>query len=375
MDFRGIAKLNFLMLILFLCLQARAESSRSVFFLDGSSQRYIRNRPLDAAGETNSMSLYEVAAATSVLLGFAPPSSLPSDSSYKLNEVLSPNPFDRPHAVMILEVRGLKGPLLSTDYLNTQVGTLFGSWVIGSSKAEIRLPDEDEVSVVTLDEPLDDECNAACVDKELSNLAHWLGGSYLGSIESLDGELSVPLPSGSTLKLHLSKKADLHFASSLVSLFRSIKKAVQIHEDLARSSVNPAELLIGHFTGIEALEEAYGPEDITQQGVQLFQTTLAKLFDLLQTAYGGKIVLIIMSNEEPSSHSGAMLDVTFSARISRWLEEESTTNSTSEVLLVRRSLAWITGIILLVSTIIGVYLLLNMPLTRDTLLYSNVKLD
>ncbi|XP_010935972.1 uncharacterized protein [Elaeis guineensis] len=375
MDFRGVAKLNFLMLISFLCLQARAESSRSVFFLDGSSQRYIRNRPLDAAGETNAMSLYEVAAATSVLLGFAPPSLLPSDSSYKLNEVLSPNPFDRPHAVMILEVSGVKGPLLSTDYLNTQVDTLFGSRIIGSRKAEIRLPDEDEVSVVTLVEPLEDECNAACVDKELSNLAHWLRGSYLGSVKSLDGELSVPLPSGSSLKLHLSKKADLHFASSLVSLFRSIKKAVEIHDDLAHSSASRAELLIGHFTGIEALEEEYGSEDITQQGVQLFQTTLAKLFDLLRTAYGGKLVLITMSNEEPSSHSGAMLDVTFSARISRWLEEESTTNSTSEVLLVRRSLAWITGVILLVSTIIGVYLLLNMPLTRDTLLYSNVKLD
>ena len=42
------------------------------------------------------------------------------------------------------------------------------------------------------------------------------------------------------------------------------------------------------MTLIQALEEAYGPEDVTQQGVQLFQTTLAKLFDLLQTAYGGQ---------------------------------------------------------------------------------------
>lgn len=39
---------------------------------------------------------------------------------------------------------------------------------------------------------------------------------------------------------------------------------------------------------MQALEEEYGPEDITQQGVQLFQTTVAKLFDLLQTAYGGQ---------------------------------------------------------------------------------------
>ncbi|KAG1359723.1 hypothetical protein COCNU_08G011690 [Cocos nucifera] len=369
MDFRDVAKLNLLILISFLFLQDRAESSRSVFFLDGAPQRYIRNRPVDAADETNSMPLYDVAAAISVLLGFAPPSSLPADSSYKLNEVLAPNPFDRPHAVMILEVRGVEEQLLSADYLNTQVGGVFKSRVIGSSKAEIPLPGEDEVSVVLLDEPLNVECNAACVDKEISKLAHWLGGF-------LDGELSVPLPSGSTLKLDLSKKADLYYASSLVSLFRSIKNAVEIHEDLAGSSMSPAELLIGRFTGIEVLEEEYGPGDITQQGVQLFQTILAKLFDLLQTSYKGKIVGVIVSNEEPSSHSGAMLDVTFSARVSRWLKEVQATNGTSsEVLLVRRSLAWITGVILLVSTILGVYLLLNMPLTRDTLLYSNVKLD
>ncbi|XP_008789434.2 uncharacterized protein LOC103706936 [Phoenix dactylifera] len=368
MDIRDVAKLNILILMSFLCLQARAESSPSVFFLDGASQRYIRNRPVDAADETSSMSLYEVAAVISVLLGFAPPSSLPADSSYKLNEVLAANPFDRPHAVMILEVKGVDGRLLSADYLNTQVGSVFKSRVIGSSKAEIQLPGEDEVSVVPLDDPLNVECNAACVDKELSNLASWLGGS-------LDEELSVPLPSGSTLKLDLSKKADLHYASSLVSLFRSIKKAVEIHEDLAGSSASPAELLIGHFTSIEVLEEEYGPGDITQHGVELFQTILAKLFDLLQTSYRGKIVGVIVSNVEPS-HSGAMLDVTFSARVSRWLKEVKATNgTTSEVLLVRRSLAWITGVILLVSTIIGVYLLLNMPLTRDTLLYSNVKLD
>lgn len=53
-----------------------------------------------------------------------------------------------------------------------------------------------------------------------------------------------------------------------------------------------------------------------------------------------------------------MVEVTSTARISRWLEEASTStdNSTiaSEVLLVRRSLAWITGIILLISTLLGV---------------------
>ncbi|MBA0555447.1 hypothetical protein Golob_025625 [Gossypium lobatum] len=86
----------------------------------------------------------------------------------------------------------------------------------------------------------------------------------------------------------------------------------------------------------------------------------------------------------------------------RWLEEtKSSLNTTlAAQMLVRRTLAWITGVVLLIATLLGkftlsilltdlgvlmklfftllsvaVYFLLNMPLTRDTLLYSNVKLD
>ncbi|RRT57447.1 hypothetical protein B296_00002532 [Ensete ventricosum] len=76
---------------------------------------------LHAFSQVNSMSLNEIAATISVLLGFAPSLSLPVDSSYKV---------------------------------------LF---------------------------------------------AKWMGGSYVGTIESLDGKLTVPLASGSTLSLHLAK--------------------------------------------------------------------------------------------------------------------------------------------------------------------------
>lgn len=55
------------------------------------------------------------------------------------------------------------------------------------------------------------------------------------------------------LSANVLQKADLYYTSSLVSLFRSIKKAVEIHEDLTGSSMSPAELLIGCFTGIEVI--------------------------------------------------------------------------------------------------------------------------
>ncbi|OAY67365.1 hypothetical protein ACMD2_00370 [Ananas comosus] len=361
MDLRVASKLHLLILVSFLFLKARGGSTRSVVFIDGASHKYIRNQQLDGA-ESNLMALDEVAATTSVLLGFAPPLSLADDSSAKLNKVLLPNPFDRPRAVFMLEVDGVDDTLLSSE-------KSFKSRVGGASKAEIRLPGEDEVSIVRLDESLDIECNAACLDQELKNLADWLGGSYV------DGEMTLPLASGNVLKLHVLKEADLQFASSLVSFLRTIRRGVEIHEDLAGSIVNPAELLIGRFTGIKALEEEYGSGKMVSLGMEVFQTVLTKSFDLLQNSYGGKIVGVVIFNKEHTAHVGAMIDVVFPLRISRWLDEVSQANSTDSVTLVRRTLAWTTGIILLVSTILGVCFLMNMPLTRDTLLYSNVKLD
>lgn len=323
----------------------------------------------------SSISAQEVAATVSVLLGFAPSPLLDAKSSSKLNEILLPSPFDRPRAVFAMEVRGTEDSLLSTDHLNSLSGNTLSTEVHGSSIAAIELPGDAEISVVPLDESISVDCDASCLGKEFHILAQWLGGSFVGSAESFDGELKVPLASGATLSLQLTKKADLKFVLSVASLVRNIKNAVKIHEDISQSSVNPAELLFGRFMGIEALKEEYGPGNVVDQGVELLQTILIKLFDLLQKSYGGKIAGVILCDKETYPDSKAMLELSFSPRTSRLLEEDSLDVSKREVLLVRRSLAWITGVILLVSTFIGIYLLLNMPLTRDTLLYSNVKLD
>ncbi|OVA01594.1 hypothetical protein BVC80_9073g25 [Macleaya cordata] len=371
-------KLHLLIFMSLLCLQVRAEGSGSIFFLDSSSQRFLRTPSSDLASETGSMLLSDVTAAVSVLLGFAPPASLSAESSSKLNEILLPNPFNRPRAVLMLEVSGTKADQLPGD---VKVGSYIRRKVLlDSSKADVQLPDEDEVSVISLGESLGSECNAACIDKELHDLASRLGGSYVSSdLETMSGELTVNLASGTQLILHMSKKADREFIVSLVSLVRDIKRAMEMHEHFARSMQNQAELIKGCFTGIKALQEQYGPDGVSQQGLELFLTTLRLLFDSLQGAYQGQIVGVLFFNGEPYPESEAMLNVKFTSRSSsRLLEEKaSSTNSTTvvEILLVRRTLAWITGIILLISTLLGIYFLLNMPLTRDTLLYSNVKLD
>ncbi|XP_043720890.1 uncharacterized protein LOC122668377 [Telopea speciosissima] len=371
-----------LILLCLLCVKIRAESSSgSIIFLDSPGHRFLRTRSSYVFDEKDPILLSDVAAAVSILLGFAPPASLSAESSDKLNEILLPNPFDRPHAALVLEVQGAEDQQLIDCLSGAQRGSGFRSSVLGSCKADIQLPGiyADDMSVVSLNEPVGFDCDMVCLDKEIYELASMLGGSYITSkLGPLNGELTVPLTSGS-LTLDMSKNADKEFAISLVSLIYNIRRAIETHKDFSWSMQNTAELMTGHFTGIKALQEHYGSDGITQQGMELIVTTLAKLFDSLQAAYKGQIVGVFFFRGKSCPKSGSLLDVKFSSRSSSRLLEElagsSNSTTTAEVQLVRRTLAWITGIILLISTLLGIYFLLNMPITRDTLLYSNVKFD
>ncbi|KAG5531282.1 hypothetical protein RHGRI_026035 [Rhododendron griersonianum] len=362
---------------LLLCKQSTADGSGSVFFLDSPIHQYLRPRSSDAASETwyggltvecliylymkaDPMVLPEVGAAVSVLLGFAPPSTLSAASSSKLNEVLMPNPFDRPRAVFMLAVEGAEGSQVMVQSANAFFGTALRSRdLIASTKAVIQLPGEDEVLVVSLNELLSADADMELTEKEISDLASWLGGTYVAkALEPMTGELTIPLASGASLNLHMSKKADREFIGSLVSLIRNIRRAMDMHQDLSGSMKKPAELIRGSFDGIKVLQEEYGTVGVTQQGVELLFTSVAKIFDSLQSVYEGKIVGVILSNETPSQESETVLNVMFTSQPSaRRLEENSI--DVAAVLLVRRTLAWFTGIILVVATIMGVSCLSN----------------
>ncbi|XP_028096144.1 uncharacterized protein LOC114296050 isoform X2 [Camellia sinensis] len=372
----------FLLSILsFRSLQATADGTGSVFFLDSSIHQYFRPPLSDSISETDSMLLPEVGAAVSVLLGFAPPATLSAAGSSRLNEVLMPNPFDRPRSVFMLDVREAEDSQVMVQSANAWFGSALRSRVLmESNKADIQLPDEGEVSVVSLNEPLSFGSGVELTDKELSDFASWLGGTYVANaLKPMNGELTIPLASGARLNLHMSKKAEREFITSLVSLIGNIRMAVEMHQDLSGSMRNPAELITGSFDGIKVLQEEYRTEGVAEQGQELFFISISKIFDSLQAVYKGQIVGVILCNGTPLPESETLLNVMITSRPSaRWLEETTgPPNSTTiaEIVLVRWTLAWITGIILVIATLLGIYFLMNMPLTRDTLLYSNVKLD
>lgn len=359
-----------------LSLIAKAEVGGSVFFVDSSNHQYLRHRSPDDASEFKSLSPSEVGAAVSVLLGLAPPVALSATGSSKLNEVLMPNPFDRPRAAFVLEVTGVED-LLPLFKSNLFTNAFTDKVISGSDKAEIQLPEE-EALLVSLDESSTSDF-ASLSDDEIGKFASWMGGSYVTDMsESLKGELTFPLGNGEKMSLHMSKEADRKYVASLMSLVNGVRRAIDMHEDFARGTRRPSELIEGCFNGIRVLKEEHGTEGVAEQGFLVLLATLSKAYNLLQEAYKGQIVGVILLGNTASSRLDSLLDATFTSRPSvRWLAEPTGLANATEagVVLVRQTLAWVTGIILLISTLLGIYLLLNMRLTKDTLLYSNVKLD
>ncbi|XP_021748930.1 uncharacterized protein LOC110714709 [Chenopodium quinoa] len=367
-----------LLLLIFsiLCLQSMADDASSLLFIDSPSHRYLHSHH---TAQTNPMSATEVGAAVSVLLGLAPPPMLSTASSSKLNGLLLPNPFDRPRHVFMLEI-GLAQDSQEVVYPNN---ALFSSAirtqvVRNVASVEVELPDR-RVAFFSLDGP-DYDSYAAITDKELSDFAFSFGGSYVSDkLEPLNGELILNLPSGFKMSLQMSKLADRKFAFGLIYLIDNIKRVTSMTKDLSQSTLNYAELVGGYFEGIKALQEEYGSKDLTQQGMDLLLSTVSRAIDSLQDRHEGEIVAVILFSKTQSSLPQKMVDVTYGSRPSLRLLEEVKTSSNitaaAEVALVRLTLAWITGVVLLIATLIGVYHLINMPLTRDTLLYSNVKLD
>lgn len=360
------------------CLRSTAETTAgSVIFIDSSTHQHLRTAPLGQTSQTNSMSVMEVGAAILVLLGLAPPLRLSSESSSKLNELLVPNPFARPRHVFVLEVPLAEDSQVSVHSDSTLFSSLVNRKLISDAgSVEIELPGREEVAFISLDGTKFDHITA----KEISDFAQSLGGSYIfKNSEPQNGELVIPFPSGLKLNLHMSKRADRKFAVGLMYIIEKIREVMEMKQDLSRGDFNVAELMGGCFDGIKALQEEYGSKDMAQQAMDLLLATVSTVFGSLQAKYKGQIVAVLLLSNADSSPPQKVLDVTFASRPSpRWLEEvKSSSNSTleAEVTLVRRTLAWFTGAVLLIATLIGIYLLVNMPLTRDTLLYSNVKLD
>ncbi|KAI4346233.1 hypothetical protein L6164_013302 [Bauhinia variegata] len=136
MEFRVCSFLGLLILSSFLSPQAKGQGTGSVLLIDSFSNQLFRARSSRDEAQCPSMLLEEVGAAVSVLLA---PSTLSAAGSSKLNEVLVPNPFQKPRAVFMLEVEGINDLKLVQEH-DMSSSAYRSIHILGSDKADIYLP-------------------------------------------------------------------------------------------------------------------------------------------------------------------------------------------------------------------------------------------
>ncbi|CAM6097382.1 unnamed protein product [Calypogeia fissa] len=348
-----------------------------VFFLEGGKQEYLRQSISEGDVEDEVIYGEDTAAAIAVLLGVPPSLKLSSDSSARLDSLLSPNPFKRPHAVVALTIRGITSESPVVEEMEKILGSSPTATQRLISADAFQRPQELPGRDVSLHALNYGEYTHG-LTKGLEDLAMFLEGFLENDEESDKFVLSIPLPlaNGISVSIDLGERADRQFAKELLSLFHAIQTVPQT----VRTQAN---LLLGTFRALELMEEG---SQHRQDAATLFLHTAARVCSTLEEKYNGQIVGVV-TLLSPTSEIQVPLFSIMESRSSRSLLDESLAPTPSQVPLnqsiydkeikelLSRSILVVTTLILLIATGLGSCFLFSMPLTRDTLLYANVKLD
>ncbi|GBG74569.1 hypothetical protein CBR_g18980, partial [Chara braunii] len=368
-----------------------------VVFVDNLGGKFFRSRSgLDTAARTevDVWSARTVTAATAVLLGVSPPVTIDSATAEKLDDLLRPDPFVRPQSVFSLLLSGASRDVLSAN------GTAFSSagidnfqWrnlVVDASTEHKGTQQEmgshllrllsaipktagEEVRVLHVGCQDASECGAKCMDEALLSVAESAGGQYKPDSEAGKGVLTVNFPEGGFIELDMKKTADSELLTELVCLHRSIEQLVKRQQESPLSASDQPELIISTMSASEELWQDSDSVRAANVGRFLFSCLAQELKKYLLGYDGKATVQIAFLGDNAGDMHGKSMNAIQDLR--RELLRGYPADVIAATMLVRRAVAWTTGIIVLIGVLLGLCCLCYMPTTRDSLLYSGAKLD
>eukprot|EP00850_Spirogloea_muscicola_P016968 SM000141S00912 [mRNA] locus=s141:216533:219525:- [translate_table: standard] len=178
-------------------------------------------------------------------------------------------------------------------------------------------------------------------------------------------------------ELDLMKETDQEYVSELSCFYKSAEDEVLRATTSNTSLTTPQPVLIsGLITTLQALRTKHGTKSSKYQGAaKLVIDVLVHSLRSLRTAYEGQLVgaLVLLGNIEDEEAS-LLKNSAQLVRVARKLQDSSLSSVRSRR-FVNKTIAILTGLILFVAALLGVYALLYMPLIRDPLLYSGAKVD
>ncbi|CAI5949435.1 unnamed protein product [Closterium sp. NIES-64] len=379
-------------LLAFVCVTvsavAQVAASPAVLFLDQTQGSYF-NRASGSA-ELAALSTTATAAATAALLGVSVPPNSDAGISAQLNSLLIPDPFNRPRSVFLLNLPGVDFSV----YSNVTTGSVqvVQSRVLAPTSGVVAeyVADELEAEMIALyrsarleglkvdvatcgwrNADLDVAVESAVAASPCDDVCLEL----LMSPASVGDEASQQLRRVLNTAFDANKDSDSNFLANLACVVRAMRSASY---DSAELAAHP-HLLVASLAGFQ---EKQDPQFASARLAFVLATISAHMSSLRLSDKGSVVAEVVLAGASSAQAAPHLLLQQFvlsgdqrpGARQLRGVVAASQVaqaqglETPAEVLSTAILVA--TVILLIVSLVLATGYLFNMPLTRDTLLYS-----
>ena len=348
-----------LVAVLFASLSIWTVHADTVAFLDGASKPYLKESipsQLSADG-------YSVL--QSVLSNEAPPSRVSEDVATEVDHFLIPDVFHRPVATWNVVVLGATPAELfaNKETTDADIPAVKVAEVVGSSPVSMHRSPTKRVF---------QSCDISCLAESLGQGAERLGGSYQrqGSAD-LTGVLSLAQCSAEGLQLE--QGALSFWAAELGALWRDLLTTPRV----SNRPVHYDSALIGLFL----VRQKYGIDSNAFRFSTCYTAaTLKRLHQIVGEEVNGQLLMSILTQkhietnvvveEAMASHGRNLLEI-------KWYGDNDPNYTALEKTkrFSTNTVAYVMFLILLFSGLGSFYAMVNMDFTKDTLLYSQARVD
>eukprot|EP00232_Nephroselmis_pyriformis_P001518 CAMPEP_0182914084 /NCGR_PEP_ID=MMETSP0034_2-20130328/38368_1 /TAXON_ID=156128 /ORGANISM="Nephroselmis pyriformis, Strain CCMP717" /LENGTH=384 /DNA_ID=CAMNT_0025050817 /DNA_START=16 /DNA_END=1170 /DNA_ORIENTATION=+ len=363
-------------------------------FVDNASGSFFR--AVAEGQEQAPLTSRAFAATAAALLGVAPPVSIDWETNQQMEALLAPNLFYRPRAVLIASVAGIPEDVLSE--MNAAGGFMgheqSWSWPLGAEDpaAMLRLVDAvPDAAGVPVEKHLlqcGKKCDKLCVEKALMKQSGLVGAEYTPAPGApMLGTLRFPPgPHGEAVELELADPEEGAWAVELACILR----ATLMLSEADAGAPPPYPLLIeASVAGLRALRDARGADSAALgAAARAVVKALAHVVEALQASYGGEMVAQVAVLDTPTAaaalierqgaqaeEAGAREEEAVAAQRRRLHQTPPAPGPDGQSEWAAKALMVSVAVIVLVSTLAGIYCMCYMSVGQDTLLYGGSKQD
>lgn len=347
-----------------------------------------------------------IAALTAALAGLVPPKGLDAEGAQQVGAVVKSNVFDRPKALVLLNLAGVSHEDGTLDALaaalpggsSVRVPLSAAADDLVRAQTEVAAANPDVAFHLLDDTALGEDCGDECMAAHLESAAHAAGGIL--ERDGLGASSALRLPGGSSLRL--DSGAGRLFGSELAVLHGAVHAKLGKEQRQRRAnegSDDDVSVFQSTLVGLQALrQEAFdSAEDAFDAATAALAGVVRSMASEVEAAYGTDVVYQITLLGNAPTVTGGAAGAAPSDSLAAWkqaarrsLLQVGSADSTAPLsappvrqngteadgkAFATKATSYGVALLLIYATMAILYAMTNMPFKQDTLLYGRPKAE